>query len=53
MPNRTHVQLTNIYYDNVKTNSCVYGDNVRLKLKNIEEEVGFLFLLIIVFNQNF
>ncbi len=37
MPNRTHVQVTDIYYEEIETDSCVYGENVRLKSKNIEE----------------
>ncbi|CAF1396771.1 unnamed protein product [Rotaria sordida] len=38
MPNRTRVEVTNIYYEDIETDSCVCGENVRLKLKNIEEE---------------
>ncbi|CAF3077445.1 unnamed protein product [Rotaria sp. Silwood2] len=38
MPNRTRVEITNIYYEDIETDSCVCGENVRLKLKNIEEE---------------
>jgi translation elongation factor EF-1alpha len=37
MPNRTHVEGTNIYYKEIETDSCVCGENVRLKLKNVEE----------------
>lgn len=39
MPNRTRVEVTNIYYEDIETDSCVCGENVRLKLKNVEEEV--------------
>lgn len=39
MPNRTRVEVTNIYYEEIETDSCVCGENVRLKLKNVEEEV--------------
>jgi len=38
MPNRTRVEVTNIYYEEIETDSCVCGENVRLKLKNVEEE---------------
>jgi peptide chain release factor subunit 3 len=40
MPNRTRVEVTNIYYEEFETDSCVCGENVRLKLKNEEEEVS-------------
>ena len=39
MPNRSRIEVTNIYYEDMETDSCVCGENVRLKLKNIEEEV--------------
>ena len=39
MPNRTRVEVTNIYYEEMETDSCVCGENIRMKLKNIEEEV--------------
>lgn len=45
MPNRTRVEVTNIYYEDIETDSCVCGENVRLKLKNVEEEeisAGFI-----------
>jgi translation elongation factor EF-1alpha len=42
MPNRTRVEVTNIYYEDIETDSCVCGENVRLKLKNVEEEVRVL-----------
>ncbi|CAF1029022.1 unnamed protein product [Rotaria magnacalcarata] len=45
MPNRTRVEVTNIYYEDIETDSCVCGENVRLKLKNVEEEeisTGFI-----------
>ncbi|CAF2619762.1 unnamed protein product [Rotaria sp. Silwood2] len=45
MPNRTRVEVTNIYYEDIETDSCVCGENVRLKLKNVEEEeisIGFI-----------
>ncbi len=53
MPNRTHVEITNIYYDEIETDSCVCGENVRLKLKNVEEEVNEIvddILFIYLFN---
>ncbi|CAF1054520.1 unnamed protein product [Rotaria sordida] len=43
MPNRTRVQVTHIYYEDIETDSCVCGENVRLKLKNVEEEVYFFY----------
>jgi translation elongation factor EF-1alpha len=52
MPNRTRVEVTNIYYEDSKTDSCVCGENVRLELKNVEEEVCFFFLFIKISNQN-
>ncbi len=41
MSSRTHVEITNIYYENIETNSYVCGTNVQLKLKNIEEACIF------------
>ncbi|CAF4287810.1 unnamed protein product [Rotaria magnacalcarata] len=38
MPNRTQVEVKNIYYKRIETDSCVCGETVRLKLKNVEEE---------------
>ncbi|CAF0799038.1 unnamed protein product [Adineta steineri] len=38
MPNRTRIEVSNIYYEGIETDSCVCGENVRLKLKNVEEE---------------
>ncbi|CAF5022979.1 unnamed protein product, partial [Rotaria sp. Silwood1] len=38
MPNRTHVQVTNIYSGYREINWSVYGQHVRLKLKNVDEE---------------
>ncbi|UJR11356.1 hypothetical protein I4U23_015537 [Adineta vaga] len=38
MPNRTPVEVTNIYYEDIETDSCICGENVRLKLKNVQEE---------------
>jgi hypothetical protein len=49
MPNRTRVEVTNIYYEDIETDSCVCGENVRLKLKNVEEEVCFFFLYLFQF----
>jgi translation elongation factor EF-1alpha len=49
MPNRTHVEITNIYYENNEVKSCVYEANVRFKLKNVAEKVSVLLLLMIVF----
>ncbi|CAF3822856.1 unnamed protein product [Rotaria sp. Silwood1] len=48
MPNEIHVEITNIYNEDkdYETDSSVYGENVRLKLKNIEEkEISSGFIL--------
>jgi len=45
MPNRTRVKVTNIYYENVGVESCLYEENVRLKLKNVEEKVNVLLFI--------
>jgi translation elongation factor EF-1alpha len=37
IPNRTRVEVTNIYYEEIETDSCVCGENDRLELKNAEE----------------
>jgi len=42
MPNRTRVQVTNIYCGDIETDFGVHEENVRLKLINAEEEVSFL-----------
>ncbi len=42
MPNRIRVEVTNIYQEEIETDSCVCGENVRLKLKNFEEEVSVI-----------
>jgi len=52
MPNRTRVEVTNIYYEEIETDSCVCGENVRLKLKNVEEEVSFFALFDINYLKN-
>jgi translation elongation factor EF-1alpha len=49
MPNEIPVEVTNIYHEDYEIDSCVYGQTVCLKLKNIKEEVCFLLLLIITF----
>ncbi|CAF3763818.1 unnamed protein product [Rotaria sp. Silwood1] len=38
MPNRIRAEVTNIYYEDIATDSSICGENVRLKLKNVEEE---------------
>ncbi|CAF0851187.1 unnamed protein product [Rotaria sp. Silwood1] len=39
MPIRKLVKIINIYYDNdIETDSCICGENIRLKLKNVEEQ---------------
>lgn len=39
MPNKVKVEVVNIYYEEEETDSAICGDNVKLKLKGIEEEV--------------
>jgi peptide chain release factor subunit 3 len=52
MPNRTHVEVTNIYYEEIETDSCVSGENVRLViLKNVEEEVRVIVDDILFFDE--
>jgi translation elongation factor EF-1alpha len=31
MPNRTHIEVRNIYYEDIETDSCSCGENFRLK----------------------
>ncbi|RNA03132.1 eukaryotic peptide chain release factor GTP-binding subunit ERF3A [Brachionus plicatilis] len=38
MPNKVKVEVVNIYYEEEETDSAICGDNVKLKLKGIEEE---------------
>jgi len=45
--NRTHAEVINIYYEDIETDSCICGENVTLKLKNVEEEVSFFLELIL------
>ena len=40
MPNKVKVEIVNIYYEDEETDSAICGDNVKLKLKGIEEEVS-------------
>ncbi len=47
MPNRTHAEVINIYYEDIETDSCVCGENITVKLKNVEEEVSYLLQLIL------
>jgi translation elongation factor EF-1alpha len=49
MPNWTRIEVTYIYYEDSETDSCIYGENVRLKFKNVAE-VCFFFLLINISN---
>ncbi len=37
--NRIRVEVANIYYEEIETDSCVCGENVRLELKNAEEVI--------------
>jgi len=38
MPNKAKVEVTNIYCEDEETDSAICGENVKLKLKGIEEE---------------
>jgi translation elongation factor EF-1alpha len=46
MPNRIYVEVKNIYNEDREISSCVCGDNVKLKLKNVEAVSFFLLLTI-------
>jgi translation elongation factor EF-1alpha len=37
MPNRSRAEVINIYYEETETDSCVCGESIRRKLKNVEE----------------
>jgi peptide chain release factor subunit 3 len=41
MPNRQKVEVVNIYCEEDETDSAICGENVKLKLKGVEEEVSF------------
>ncbi len=41
MPNKVKVEVVNIYCEEDETDSAICGENVKLKLKGIEEEVSF------------
>ena len=41
MPNKIKVEVTNIYCEEDETDSAICGENVKLKLRGIEEEVKF------------
>lgn len=43
MPNKAKVEVTNIYCEEDETDSAICGENVKLKLKGVEEEVHFNF----------
>jgi translation elongation factor EF-1alpha len=42
MANRTHVEVTNVYYQEIETDSYVWWENIRVELKNVEKEVSVL-----------
>ena len=56
MPNKIKVEVTNIYCEEDETDSAICGENVKLKLRGIEEEVLILLLfiniIIIIFKTN-
>jgi peptide chain release factor subunit 3 len=39
MPNKVKVEVTNIYIEDEEADSAICGENVKLKLKGVEEEV--------------
>lgn len=41
MPNRIRTEIVKIFDDEVEIRSSISGDNVRLQLKNLDEEVRF------------
>jgi len=41
MPNKKPAEILQIYYEDNETQYAVSGDNVRIKLKGIEEDVSF------------
>jgi peptide chain release factor subunit 3 len=42
MPNKVKVEVINIYCEEDETDSAICGENVKLKLKGVEEEVILL-----------
>lgn len=49
MPNKIKVEVANIYCEDDETDSAICGENVKIKLKGIEEEVSILFFLFVFF----
>lgn len=45
MPNKIKVEVANIYCEDDETDSAICGENVKIKLKGIEEEVSILHFL--------
>jgi peptide chain release factor subunit 3 len=43
MPNKVKVEVTNIYCEDEETDSAICGENVKVKLKGIEDTVSFIF----------
>jgi translation elongation factor EF-1alpha len=56
MPNRTPTEIIQIFFENDLIDSATSGENIRLKLKNIDEQVKQMMqsysnaLLLILFN---
>jgi len=44
MPNKKPAEILQIYYEDNETQYAVSGDNVRIKLKGIEEDVSIKYL---------
>ncbi len=38
MSNRTRVEVTNMYHEEIETDLSIRRENIRLKLKNVEED---------------
>jgi translation elongation factor EF-1alpha len=50
MPSKIRVEIKKIYHEDIEIDSCLFGQYVRLELKNVKgEQVNFLILLIITF----
>ena len=38
LPNRTRVEISNIFYEDVETDYSISGENIRLKLRNLDDD---------------
>lgn len=53
MPNKIKVEVANIYCEDDETDSAICGENVKIKLKGIEEEVSIYFFCFVLFKNSF